>query len=139
MLAAGAVMRDVSGWEGAEWFEATAADAARAEAARDAGATFGRPACFDRWAAEHAAVRERVGLIDMSFMSKFHVSGPDAAALLNALSTADVASAPGRITYTQWLNANGKLEADVTVVRCVKRTPPLLLPQLLLLLLLHNS
>ena len=43
------------------------------------------------------------------------VQGRDAGALLNYLSTADVDGDAGVITYTQWLNASGKLEADVTV------------------------
>lgn len=62
-------------------------------------------------------MRERVGLIDMSFMSKFSVSGAGAGALLNRLSTADVDGAAGRISYTQWLDDAGRMQADVTVAK----------------------
>jgi 4-methylaminobutanoate oxidase (formaldehyde-forming) len=60
-------------------------------------------------------VREGVGLIDMSFMSKFLVQGRDAGTALNRLCTANVDGSSGEITYTQCLNADGMLEADVTV------------------------
>ena len=55
--------------------------------------------------------------MDMSFMSKFLVQGRDAAELLNYLSANDVDGDPGVITYTQWLNAGGTLEADLTVTK----------------------
>ena len=58
-------------------------------------------------------------LIDMSFMSKFRVQGADAGALLNWLSTANVdpVGETDVITYTQWCNEDGKLEADLTVTK----------------------
>lgn len=41
---------------------------------------------------EHHAVRQRAGLFDISHMGRFVVSGPDAEAFLQALTTADVAA-----------------------------------------------
>ncbi len=112
--AQGAYFRDVSGWEGADWF-------AGPDNSPDPGPlTWGRPKWFDTWRAEHEAVRTGVGLIDMSFMSKFLVTGPDAADLLERLSANRVAGQPGRITYTQWLNDAGLLEADLTVTHLDK-------------------
>jgi 4-methylaminobutanoate oxidase (formaldehyde-forming) len=55
--------------------------------------------------------------MDMSFMSKFRVEGRDAGRLLNRLSANDVDGPPGRITYTQWLNEGGTIEADLTVTK----------------------
>jgi len=107
----GACFRDVSGWEGADWFAGPGRTA-------DAGElTWGRPEWFDIWAQEHRAVREGVGLMDMSFMSAFEVTGPDAGAFLDGLSTARVDGADGVITYTQWLNEAGTIEADLTVTK----------------------
>lgn len=107
----GAYFRDVSGWEGADWF-------AGAGRTADPGAlTWGRPEWFDIWAQEHRAVRESVGVMDMSFMSAFEVTGPDAGAFLDHLSTARVDGADGVITYTQWLNESGTIEADLTVTK----------------------
>ena len=48
-------------------------------------------------------------------MSKFLVQGSDAGNFLNRLSTANVDKECGRITYTQWLNEDGYMEADLTV------------------------
>jgi len=55
--------------------------------------------------------------MDMSFMSKFLVQGRDAGRVLNRISANDVDGAPGVITYTQWLNERGLLEADLTVTK----------------------
>jgi glycine cleavage system aminomethyltransferase T len=56
-------------------------------------------------------------LMDMSFMSKFLVQGRDAGCSLNHLSANEVDGEPGGITYTQWLNPWGTLEADLTVTK----------------------
>jgi 4-methylaminobutanoate oxidase (formaldehyde-forming) len=55
--------------------------------------------------------------MDMSFMGKFLVQGRDAGRVLDRISANAVNGAVGRITYTQWLNEDGKLEADVTVAK----------------------
>jgi 4-methylaminobutanoate oxidase (formaldehyde-forming) len=55
--------------------------------------------------------------MDMSFMSKFLVQGHDAGRLLNRISANQVDGEPGMITYTQWLNERGTLEADLTVTK----------------------
>ena len=50
-------------------------------------------------------------------MSKFSVRGKDAGSSLNRLCTADVNGAGDTITYTQMLDEDGKVEADVTVMK----------------------
>ena len=55
--------------------------------------------------------------MDMSFMCKFLVQGRDAGRRLNQISANNVDTQTGMITYTQWLNAGGKLEADLTVTK----------------------
>jgi 4-methylaminobutanoate oxidase (formaldehyde-forming) len=72
---------------------------------------------FPYWEAEHHAARNNVILMDMSFMSKFMVQGRDAGKLLNYLSTNQVDGDSEMITYTQWLNVEGNLEADLTVIK----------------------
>lgn len=111
LAAQGAYFRDVSGWEGANWY------AGPGQKAEVTELTWGRQNWFDTWAREHQAVREGVGLMDMSFMAKFRVQGPGAGAVLDRLSTARVDGEPGVITYTQWLNDGGTLEADLTVTK----------------------
>jgi len=55
--------------------------------------------------------------MDMSFMSKFLVEGRDAGRVLDHLSANSVDGAAGQITYTQWLDEAGKLQADLTVTK----------------------
>ena len=111
LTTAGAWFKDVSGWEGADWFAGVGAEPA------EPAPTWGRPDFWAHWEAEHRAVREGVGLFDMSFMAKFEVTGPDSGPLLDHLSANAVDGQPGRITYTQWLNEHGRIEADVTVTK----------------------
>jgi glycine cleavage system T protein len=79
--------------------------------------TWGRPSWFSNVAAEHHAVRTGIGLLDMSPFGKIRIDGRDTEAVLQRICANDVAVAPGRIIYTQWLNERGGIEADVTVTR----------------------
>ncbi len=106
----GGYLREVSGWEGADWF-AGPGETPNPEP------TWGHAPWFEAWAREHHTVREDVGLIDMSFMAKFAVRGPGASAVLDHLSAGSVDGAAGVITYTQWLNEAGLIEADLTVTK----------------------
>ncbi|MEE8535865.1 MAG: aminomethyltransferase family protein, partial [Kiloniellales bacterium] len=72
---------------------------------------------FPYAAAEHKAVREAVGLFDMTSFAKFLVQGADAESVLQRVCANDVAVAPGKVVYTQWLNERGGIEADLTVTR----------------------
>jgi glycine cleavage system aminomethyltransferase T/glycine/D-amino acid oxidase-like deaminating enzyme len=111
LAAAGAYFIEVSGWESPAWY-------GDAGATPDPGPlTWGRPSWFPRWREEHRAARENVILMDMSFMGKFLVQGHDAGRCLNRISGNQVDGPAGVITYTQWLNEAGRLEADLTVTR----------------------
>jgi 4-methylaminobutanoate oxidase (formaldehyde-forming) len=115
LAAAGAYFRDVSGWESPAWY-APPGNAAGIEPVPGA-LTWGRSPWWTCWEAEHRAVREGVALMDMSFMAKFRVQGRDAGRFLDHLSANSVDAGPGVITYTQWLNEGGTLEADLTVTK----------------------
>jgi glycine cleavage system aminomethyltransferase T/glycine/D-amino acid oxidase-like deaminating enzyme len=111
LAAAGAYFREVSGWESPDWYGAPGSTP-------DPGPLgWGRPSWFHRWQEEHRAARERVTVMDMSFMGKFLVQGRDAGRCLNRISGNQVDGAAGVITYTQWLNEGGTLEADLTVTK----------------------
>lgn len=110
LAAQGAFFRDVSGWESPDWY-------AGAGATPVATPAWGRQPWFAHWAAEHRAVRGGVGLMDMSFMAKLLVQGPDAGSFLGRVCAGDVDGARGVITYTQCLNDAGLVEADVTVAK----------------------
>ena len=79
-----------------------------------------RPPYFDRVAEEHRAVRERVGLFDMSSFGKIEVSGPGALPLLQRLTDSQMDVPEGRAVYTQFLNSRGGVEGDVTITRLGK-------------------
>jgi len=79
--------------------------------------TWQRTGSFPYVAQEHAAVREAVGVMDMSLMSKFLVQGPDAGAVLNRLSVSEVDGDAGRVVYTQWCDVDGGILADLTVTK----------------------
>jgi glycine cleavage system aminomethyltransferase T len=106
-----AYFRDVSGWEGADWYAPEGIEP------QVTNLSWGRQPWFPYWEAEHRAAREGVILMDMSFMAKFLVQGRDAGKLLNYLSANDVDGKTGTITYTQWLNEGGTIEADLTVTK----------------------
>ena len=72
---------------------------------------------FEFAAKEHLAVREGVGLFDLTSFAKFRVEGRDAESVLQKLSANNIAVSPGRIVYGQWLNQKGGIEADLTITR----------------------
>jgi 4-methylaminobutanoate oxidase (formaldehyde-forming) len=111
LQARGAYFKDVSGWEGADWY-APAGVEPKVERL-----SFGRQNWFPYWAEEHHATRNGVIAMDMSFMAKFMVQGRDAGARLNWIAANNVDGQAGQITYTQFLNAGGTLEADLTVTK----------------------
>ena len=112
LAALGARFGQSAGWEYPLWFAAP--DAPTADASET---TWGRSASFEAAAGEHRAIREAVGVMDMSLMSKFLVQGPDSATVLDRLSANAVAGEVGRVTYTQWCDVDGGILADVTVTR----------------------
>jgi 4-methylaminobutanoate oxidase (formaldehyde-forming) len=110
LTAAGACFGEVAGYERPNWFAAPGTQP-RYEY------SYGRQNWFGQSAAEHQAVRERVGLFDQSSFAKFVLKGRDAARVLGRVCANDIDVPIGRIVYTQWLNERGGIEADLTVTR----------------------
>ena len=106
----GACFSETAGWERPGWYGEPGTTPAY-----DYG--YGRTRWFERSAAEHRAVRERAGLFDLSSFGKYLLQGRDAEAVLQRVCANDVAVAPGRVVYTQWLNERGGIEADLSVTR----------------------
>lgn len=105
-----AVFGSKLGWERPNWF------APEAGPPRDV-LSMGRQNWFDTVGAEHAAVRQAVGIFDQSSFAKYEITGADAATALDLICANDVTRPPGRLTYTQMLNTRGGIEADLTVAR----------------------
>jgi glycine cleavage system aminomethyltransferase T/glycine/D-amino acid oxidase-like deaminating enzyme len=110
LAAAGACFGESAGWERPNWY----ASAGQAPAYEYG---WGRQNWFRNNAEEHAAVRERVGIFEQSSFAKLLVQGRDAASVLNRIANANVDVAVGRCVYTQFLNPEGGIEADLTVTR----------------------
>ncbi len=110
LLEQGAVMGELAGWERANWFANDGQE-------REYQYSWKRQNWFENSAAEHRAVRENVGMYDMSSFGKIRVEGPDAEAFMNYIGGGDYSVPNGKIVYTQFLNRTGGIEADVTVTR----------------------
>lgn len=110
LKARGAVFGEMAGWERANWF-------AHPGQPPEYRYGWGRPNWWDNQRAEHLAVRQRAGLFDMTSFGKIRVEGPGALTLLQRVCANDMDVAPGRIVYTQMLNAEGGITSDLTVTR----------------------
>jgi glycine cleavage system aminomethyltransferase T/glycine/D-amino acid oxidase-like deaminating enzyme len=110
LKASGACFGEAAGWERANWF-------APAGVKPVYEYSYGRQNWFDHSGAEHRAVREAVGMFDMTSFGKFLVQGRDAEKALQWICANNMAVEPGRIVYTQWLNERAGIEADLTVTR----------------------
>jgi len=114
----GAVFRETARWERPHWY-ASNADLLE----KYAGRLMERPAEWEsRWwspiiNAEHLALREGAGLVDLSAFTILDVTGPGALAGLQRLAVAQLDVPVGRTVYTPFLNEAGNFVADLTIMR----------------------
>jgi aminomethyltransferase len=67
---------------------------------------------------EYYAIRNSAGLIDVSPLYKYEVTGPDAGRLVDRVMTRNVAKCRvGQVMYSPWCDARGKVIDDGTVSR----------------------
>jgi dimethylglycine dehydrogenase len=104
-----AVFGDYCGFEHPLWFAPSAAEATEQ-------VTFRRSSAHEHVAAECKAVRDGVGMLEISNYGKFEVTGPGAAEWLSRVMANHVPSV-GRIALTPMLNERGKLIGDFTMCR----------------------
>jgi glycine cleavage system T protein len=121
LVARGAVMGELAGWERANWFAAPGQ-------APEYRYSWQRQNWFANQRDEHMALRQGVGLYDMSSFGKIRVEGRDALAVLQHLCANDLDVDVGRIVYTQMLNAGGGIECDLTVTRLAETAFLLVVP-----------
>lgn len=110
--ALGAVFGTKNGWERPDWFRP-------GEPARRAGEDqrlvgWAKPIWFDRAAVEHAAVRERAGILDLTSFGKLELAELD---VLERVCGARIDRPVGSVAYTQLLDHRGRIVGDVTVTR----------------------
>ena len=108
LKAQGAIFGDTFGWERAKWF-------APAGVSEQYG--FRRSNWFPTVAAECRAVREQVGVLDLSSFAKYEVTGKDALALLERVCANRVPGRDGAVVLTQMLTTLGGIECEATVTR----------------------
>ncbi|MCV6592622.1 MAG: FAD-dependent oxidoreductase [Silicimonas sp.] len=106
----GAVHEEVYGFERPRFF-------ARNGMAQEDHYSFNRTPVDAMIAHEVAAVRERVGLMDVNAFTKVRVDGPDAYARLDRLTANRMPQKTGAITLTHMLNRRGRIELETTILR----------------------
>ena len=111
----GAVFATKHGWERPDYFEPRRTWRRAGADQRSFG--FTRPPYFQRLAEEHRAFRERVGIIDMSSFGKIEIAGPGTLPLLERVAGNRIDRPVGSVVYTQLLERNGGIAADVTITR----------------------
>ncbi len=110
LKAKGAVFGEFSGWERANWY-------AKEGQKPEYEYSWKRQNWFENSREEHIAIRENVGIYDMTSYGKIRIEGPDAEKFLNYVCGNDLAVTNGKIVYTQFLNDRAGVEADVTITR----------------------
>lgn len=111
----GAVFGEKFGWERVNYFEPGKEWRRMGEDQRKWG--WAKPPFFERLRQEHIATRERVCLYDLTSFGKIEVKGKGALPLLQRLTSSNMDKPVGSATYTQFLNARGGIESDLTVTR----------------------
>jgi dimethylglycine dehydrogenase len=104
----GAQFAQIFGWERARWFD---------KSGKGEEFSFKHSNSFAAVRAEALAVRERVGLMDLSTFSKFDVKGPDAYSFLERICANKIPTKDGGIILGHLLNENGFIESEITVTR----------------------
>ena len=108
LAARGAVFAETFGWERAKWFAPEGVEEVYG---------FRRMNWFDAVAEECRAVRERVGVLDLTAFSKFDVTGAAAAAFLDRIVANRVPQRDGRVVLAHALTELGGIESEFTVTR----------------------
>src|SRR6202161_1920939 len=114
----GAVFIETAGWERPNWY---ASNDVLLE--RYAGRLMEREAEWEsRWwspiiNAEHLAMRDACGLVDLSAFAVFDVTGPGALTAVQSVAVAQLDVRVGRVVYTSLLDERGGFRGDLTIMR----------------------
>jgi dimethylglycine dehydrogenase len=108
LKAKGAEYGETFGWERPKWFSLDN---------RTEVLSFRRNNIFEVVAAECRAVRERVGVLDLSSFTKHEVTGPDAESFLNRVLANRVSRCKGGIKLAHGLTDMGRIDSEYTVTR----------------------
>ncbi len=106
----GAVYQDVYGWERPYWYARNGVPAAHIHA-------FRRSALHDVVRFEVEGLRKAAGIADLTAFAKLEIHGAQAAAFLERASSNRLPQKPGSVTLTYFVNPNGRLEGEATLMR----------------------
>jgi len=67
--------------------------------------------------AEHLALRDRVGMVDLTAFAIFDVTGPGALNFIQRMAVSQMDVPVGRVVYTPVLNPAAGIKADITIMR----------------------
>jgi glycine cleavage system aminomethyltransferase T/glycine/D-amino acid oxidase-like deaminating enzyme len=111
----GAKFFETAGWERPQWYDANQKLLEDYPAPQREGweAMWWSPVT----GAEHQALREQVGLIDLTSFVKLEVRGPGALAFLQFMSAAQVDRPVGSVIYTPLLTNEATIKSDLTITR----------------------
>ncbi len=108
LKAKGAVFTETFGWERPKWYSPDG---------RDEEYSWRHNNVVELVANECKAVRERVGILDLSGFAKYDVTGTDAEAFLNRLCANRMPTKVGGIVLAHILSDNGRILGEVTITR----------------------
>jgi len=114
----GAFFFEAMGWERPFWYESNERLVEKYQ-----GRLMEREAEWEsRWwspviNAEHLALREGCGLVDLSAFAILDVTGPGALGTLQRLAVAQMDVPIGRVVYTPFLDERGGFKSDLTIMR----------------------
>ena len=104
----GCVYTEVNGWERPKWFSLDG---------REEEIGFRHNNIFSVVAEECRAVRERVGVLDLSSFAKYEVKGDDAESFLNRVSANRMPRKDGGIGLCHYLSKEGRINGESTITR----------------------
>jgi len=110
LTAVGAIHEEIYGWERPRWF-------ALPDQRREDVYGFRRPDWHRAVAEECRAVRERVGVMDLTGFAKLDITGPGAHEFLDRMIANRVPRRDGGIVLAHILNESGTIEAETTLAR----------------------
>ncbi len=108
LVAKGCVHTEANGWERPKWFSLDG---------RKEDLGFRHNNTFEVVAAECLAVRERVGVLDLSSFAKYDVSGPGAEAFLSRVCANRMPQRDGGIVLAHYLSEEGRICGESTITR----------------------
>lgn len=110
LKARGAVYEEAYGWERPFWY-------ATGDMPREHRYSFRRDALHDIVGAEVAGLRQGAGIADLTAFAKLEISGRDAAAFLNRVSSNKLPQKIGGIVLSYLVMENGRLEGETTIIK----------------------